>query len=721
MTYACEINVTNTAGKIPNNILYLLVPRRKPLEQLDNLINELPSALRRSVDVVVLRAHPVEARRLLKEEQLLQLLQHRFEGRPIWIVYLDGKRIGLKTLTSSAPLPTGESRTSLLKALREAEISGLLQLPGVVLEKTSDYHYEGPSGIHYESFLRIGNSLLSVQALDAIAFWLIQHVKNHDVICFDSPTMLSAGYYLNNYLQEFKGRRAQKLLQVVCLQSYKDTKEAIISTVSDCVPDITSAKVLFVCSVNSRGVLTERMVSTLKSVKAAAITSIALFEAPIRNSLTKDIFCRIDDSFAGMVPCKLCAEGNPTIGIDPKTFQLDISANIRKVFLRRQDATDPFAFLSAYGGSHSVTIHKNQIDQSRHHMIHVDVGALLKTSRFNEKLKETVLSFGQKPDLVLCTSHDAASNLARAVADILGGVKLLQCDESQLLELDWQQKEALNAARNVLLVDDVTITGNRLRGYKQFLARGKFVRAGTVLKCLIGVARTASSKTLKMIADMFHSPDNFKCVEKLLLPDWGKKMCPWCKESELITRHRAFLQGSEPMQLRAGRLANVREGMRDSLFLHWDAETPDAWRLGPESVFGDDKFESLSQAEVFLGVAGTLQVLRDKGDLHENFNVPTCRVLDPEAFLVGRYYAPIICASIFRASNMHDLRSAAVDKSLEAQLGSNLASLAELPLRGEMLFGMAQGKLPKASCVNQDYLSSSEEGISAFFRRILDM
>jgi pyrimidine operon attenuation protein/uracil phosphoribosyltransferase len=82
-------------------------------------------------------------------------------------------------------------------------------------------------------------------------------------------------------------------------------------------------------------------------------------------------------------------------------------------------------------------------------------------------------------------------------------------------------------AGDIVIVDDVVITGRRIEGFRQqliALRRHAGLSGDVNLGCLIGVARPRDARALQGSADFVHhrtgSHHSFAAVETLFLPNW---------------------------------------------------------------------------------------------------------------------------------------------------------------------------------------------------------
>jgi hypothetical protein len=302
----------------------------------------------------------------------------------------------------------------------------------------------------------------------------------------------------------------------------------------------------------------------------------------------------------------------------------------------------------------------------------------------------------------LSPRHPDATELSEKVIEFLGGdITHVRCEEDDIRALRGNNDAKLREARAILLIDDVTITGKRLDGYKNaLLSKGYTTIKTKKLLCLVGVARPSDFNKLTGIKRMF-SRDNieyFDSVETILLPDWGKKQetdnradCPWCWEFRQLEAIDAATHRSKQIRDRYDLLKNTEDGIQHSPFLPWTETKDYRFLLGPGSNFGDN----LTDVELFAAVASTLQYLRNEGILYETYNPPVAKVLNPYRFLRAGYHDPIIRAAVLRAAKVHDFRSGITDVELLEILNDLYSMPPDAPLMSEITLAMAQSKLPK--------------------------
>jgi hypothetical protein len=253
----------------------------------------------------------------------------------------------------------------------------------------------------------------------------------------------------------------------------------------------------------------------------------------------------------------------------------------------------------------------------------------------------------------------------------------------------------------LLLIDDVVITGTRLRRYLNNLGPLFEAIPGLQIVYLVGIARPEHRDALTSIPQMLRGRGVFKAVEKIVLPHWGQNHCPWCRELEALEALRkggASLTGS--LRDRYKLLRNTERGIRgDDALLSWEGTSMKGL---PCSVFGDGCL-----TEMFLSVAASLQALRNEGRLDEEFRPPLAKVLHPTDTFEQRFFEYRIQLLILRGCKPHDLNTPLVQRDLNAMLSRRLAGDREpserepcrvngevREQRAELVLAAAQGKLP---------------------------
>ena len=311
------------------------------------------------------------------------------------------------------------------------------------------------------------------------------------------------------------------------------------------------------------------------------------------------------------------------------------------------------------------------------------------------------------------------------VAGELGVTDVLECDEGELSGLACKKKRMLLASRRICVVDDVVISGARVFGYRTAInaIRRRHGGAECDLYFLVGVARPRSEKALMGVSDIVHhttQEPRFLSVECLFLPSWDEFECRWCAERETLDKLPPDIRNGAVIRKRLEILRN-RDGLVENLFLPWTGEeqgqrieTQDGcpnddgqqerrfWDLGPGSVFG-----TVQDADLAVSVAASIQRMRsmrrrpngtwEESKLDEAFQSPVAKILDPRFYLAGRYYEPVIVASILRATKAHDVRSPGDDSELRSRVEIVASAETSTELHGELMLAAALRQLPRVS------------------------
>jgi hypothetical protein len=698
-------------------VLFVSVPRRISKQELDSQLKALHSQWLRASQIVVLRLHSPQAAELLNDEDAAAALDRRFEGLPILVAHLGSDRaIELTPLGEAAPEDFDRDR--LIEALRSAELDSWLKRPGVVFPANDDFHYEGPNGCRYESFMRIGTAIQGSEMLDAVAFWLQPYLEGNPIVVLDAWTIISVALNLNRYAMQ-SGPPCEPVADVECLGAYDEDPEKLrlrLAVILGRSPG-EQPPVLLVSSVVSMGNLHKQLEGLISGAGFDELRSVALYGGA---DSAGTVFCRPQEVGRYWRPDEECPLATPTVPIAPSTYLVEVSTKPKFSRIQKVHAEKAWGFFDRYRDGDFLSVHRDEHAGERHHLIHLDVQRLAGHPKFIESLNSQL---DQLPefDVVLAPQHPAAIDLAWKAKDRLGS-ELIVADESELSDLPEDDKKKLRDAARILLVDDVVISGTRLLGYRNFLRRCDYVSAEnpSEIHLLTGVARVDDNVKLRGIADMVDKPDRFHPVESLLLPDWYGAECPWCWELRQLEELGDEPTLPEEVEKRWDALRDKGRGLRDSLFIPWVREATDplpvsAWKLGDGSVF-----HAKSQVELFAAVASAVQSLRAAGDLTEQHRYPLAQVLEPYSWLSGRYYDSVIVAAILRSTRRHDLRTAQIDSELR-KLTADRSKIQDL--RGELLMAAARGHLPIGTdfAVNSDLLSDpqADQGFADLMREAL--
>lgn len=670
-------------------VLYVPVPRWLQLDEIEPALDTMKAEWRRSAQAIVLRIHRPHACVLASDQRLIDALGRRFEGRPILLCTLDDE--GKTSTTSLTPAPqfaVGE----LHQRLARGELDALLTRPGVLLPANDDFHYEGPNGQRYESFIRVGTALQGPDVLESLAFWLVPLLGGRPVVVLDSWTIISIGYALSRYVAD-SGLPDLIPHSVETPTNYDSDNARLEARLKACCRVSPEIPVLVVSSVSSTGRQHDRLIAACRGAGFGEVRDIVLYGSPERHHVISP-----QESVGRYWTPKTCPLKTPAVPIAKSTYLLEAVVLPARSRIALPNAMQAWSFFDRYKGTDCLSVHRDQSPGDRHHTVYLEVLDLVDHPEFRKALGARLAALGSTDIVVVCPHHPAAIELASVVRSELGCERII-CDEDQLHRLDGTKREILAGARRILIVDDVVITGARLRGYRQHLLDTGFLGGDSPpeIHLLVGVARVDDNTRIRGIADMVDDPGHFHPVETVLLPHWDDSDCPWCFELALLRSSRdPEAPHSETLAERFYALTDTQHGLHKNLFLPWGRQatnwgTP-RWELGPGSIFHTD-----TEGELYAAVASAVQSLRAAGDLRETFAPPLSKVLDPIYWMDGRYYDAILTACLLRSTRRHDLRATPVDAELIRGLDSRLADSQFRPLRAELLLASGRGHLPTPS------------------------
>jgi hypothetical protein len=671
------------------SVLYVPVPRRISVRELDSQLKAIQSKWLRAGQLVVLRLHHPFATELLEDDLATDILRRRLEDLPVAAAYLGSDRSVQLTPVIDGPAPAYDPG-QLTEAVRFAELHSWLDQPGVVLPPNDDFHYEGPNGYRYESFMRVGTAIQSMETLDGTSFWLQPHLQGSPIVVLDAWTINSVALNLGRYASHC-GPPCKPIADLECLGAYDEDMERLklrLETAYRRLEPETPA--LLVSSVVSQGNLHRQLESLLEEVGFEHTRSVALYGS---EDFSGTAFCRPAEIGRYYREDDLDCPESEAIPIAPSTYLVEVAIKPNKEKISKTQAKRAWEFFDNYQGGDYFTVHRNEPGGERHHMIHVDVARMMPAPRFKRRLNEELDELrALSPDVILAPKHAAAAALATEASRHLG-IERIPASETELPHLDESYRQKLRKAEDILIVDDVVISGARLLGYRNFLRRCDCFNEERPprIHLLAGLARVPNNRTIDGIEDMVDERSRFHQVETLLLPDWGKSECPWCWELRQLERFGHTLPQTDRLMQRWRRL-KAKEGLEDSLFLPWLTEGKDTlpvsvWELGEGSVF-----HAKSEIDLFVAVASVVQSMRNSEELSERQMFPVGRVLDPASWLTGRYYDSVIPAAILRATRRHDIRAPEIELELVKGMAPRFSNHDDL--RGEMLLAMARRQLP---------------------------
>lgn len=650
------------------------------------------------------------------DDDVLDDVEGRIRGVPLYIVSLGLSGHELKHVRGPRldldPLET-------LGGLRQADVTSMLLHAGVHLPFDPAVHYEAPGGGHYSAFLRAGFSLRSMEDLDRVSFWLEPHVRGCTHVLVDHWSMIGLAYHVLGYTSR-RGARADADFKVETLHRYTEGDQLAVR-LSRNFRGSGSTGVALV-SVTSTGYLAREVMAPALSKAGHIEPRIIALAQPVNAPSEVQHLAKLPEVFAPeAAECARCSEGvDVLIPIQRDSYLLALSAYSSQTAIKAVDAAQGRALLAEYGGVGAFSVHRTH-DDGRHHAYYANVEPMLDLPVFTEHLEERLTQLPSELDLVVAPDLPAARRLAELVAERVSIGRVVHADERELLS-DVAAGDAIASADNILYLDDVVITGRRLLGYRRSiitaLRRRDEADRELALWALVALARPRSRRSYVGIKDIVHhqkSAPRFFAVEHLLLPNWDSSQCPWCREERVLRALEADGLESAHVRRRIEHLAS-QGGLPEPLYFDWpngsgverveEEPTPellerygkdDVWTLRQGSVFGD-----VQGADLATSVAAAVQELRSsigadgkerRSDLDDQFRSPISKVLDPDLYIAGRFYEPVLVAAILRASRPHDLNPPGQQDLQDALVRELRAGGSSSILIGEILLKIAAGDI----------------------------
>ena len=553
----------------------------------------------------------------------------------------------------------------MLNGIREREFQHYANNSGALLSAREGFVYQAPSGHHVRQFLRVGNIQKSRQALDAVFFWMLPFLKDCRAIVTDTWSISSLALNAARLLERYqRGMRCR----VEMLPTYFDggpksrfDAEALLGHAWQ-----GDGPLLVLFSAVRSGRSLERLQEVFEKI------------APAEKIRYLTLYSLLDESS----PVKaLCAElrgfetvprEGTVITIDPSSF-FPVTARDKPLLIRKVNSNSNRPFFRYYKGLEAVRIHRNVYDSHgqklRHHAFDIAVESLLTKPRFLRRFHQKLRGL-QQPSIVVVPPHEAG-NLLRE--ETIKFFKATNGQSPQLIahpDLDPQDRSlkeifaGTNAQTEILILDDVSTTGQRLSRFQVHLRAWNF--RGHV-SYLVGVARPddeqAWSERVQNLRPREHGRQNdVEYVEKIVLPNWREDECPWCMEyrwlSEMMQTGRLCGTSFDLALVRQQLLeaAADGEGLIDEVL--WIPPGQPRPTITRESIFLPHT--GAAEADVVASVAGAIQRMRTdrKEKLRLSADFPQPRLLSPRNYLgpSPRFNDLILGMAVLRSARRSELR-----------------------------------------------------------------
>lgn len=617
-------------------------------------------------------------------------LTKRAPHASIHVLFSDHYKIMLSANINPAiddKLSTNASKEKCIRWLQDKELYTYIKQSSALFQARPQFVYRAPSQRHVNMFLRVGSVQRNRQVIDAFFFWMLPYLKGRDAILTDtwsiSSTALNTGRLLERYWTHLdkaktKGDAIHRLCHVDMLSSYPDELLLVTPETRDALRRVCeegARSVLVILSAVATGnslALLHELVSQVQH-KEDEFSFLALYRLDATQTIP--YLCDLSAGISNMkfTPIANADIGNRTvIEIDRSTY-FPLSVKETPLLISESHAAPAKDFFTHYRNASIISLHRNAVDLSnqihRHHGIYIDVEAMLNHSRFKERLIAEIVALPAPPLVIITPPHKAGTIFAEAVAKELERRWERSVDvlvHPDLRFLSDQKPDQLKKAQSdsvVLIVDDVSVTGQRLSRYQQSLRELGY--PGQIIY-MLGVARPESDKSwsrrVKQLT--FRSgglkPHTVLCLEKVIMPDWDHNACPWCVESRGLTQ--LIQQGRLDSEIRATAVTRLMEleksgqkGLIDTAI--WRPKNAKSIQLTDNSIFIDVKTGPATEADVIASVAAALQQMRITKNEDNRLEVtyPHVSVLDTENYFGTRFNDDLLRLAIVRTAKAPEL------------------------------------------------------------------
>ena len=537
--------------------------------------------------------------------------------------------------------------------------------------------FELPSGLYTKLFYRVGNIQSSPGILDDIFYFLYSDIYGIRAIVCDTWSISTLCHHIAHRLRDRyesadpldTSERENHRVLVRFLDQYIIDESATATEFESVAWELLQKSKIPILVLFSA-------VFTGLSWKAAENASLAAFKRsrvggrvtrPFRKIAVVKLSERAD--VGALTRClteQVSIQDTDTkhiIPINKKTYFPNYISSIEKSILPFVDEYREFYL--RYAGTGVFSLHRQSTslkDRIRHNTFHVDMEKMFETSAFQVSLKNKLFEI-RRPEYVFFLNTKANNRLYELVRETYQGESITAISAANWEELAQRVPKDARKSRlsdRVWVLESVSITGGTLGVYAKWV-RDTF--ENQPITYLIGLNRPDSRKqpeaVLRNLTGTADGTHNFIVIETVVIPNWGKEKCPWCRERAMIMNLKPAGNGEidQFFNARAGVL-DGRELVNNCFLV--DSNFSESYRnifaFGRDSYFFDLKQcpnrENVSEADVICCVATTAELWRA-----QNRNLPfrtevatTPRNRLSETSIIGptAFTDPILRASIWR-------------------------------------------------------------------------
>jgi hypothetical protein len=656
---------------------------------------------------------------------------NRYSGVDIRILYSHdyqhriSENLNSPTGEAACPMELSEAE-KLIGVIRGAEIDFLVETGKCKLPPLDGQFYKVPSGRYVRSFLRVGSLQTSRAAIDAIFFWLIPSLRQCIGVITDTWSISSIAQNISRRLVDYSGEPGFPC-PIEMLGDYHSERDsyghnaaAIVEHFLKRIPGGARSDgiVLILISATHTGSLVDILRQHLKDrdVRSDQVKYISVFKlAP-----ASEIDCLRDysnDPDYRPLGADLTDDARANaIVIDGTAYFPTAEMDIENT--KTKQALQPYSdFAHRYKDVRFARTHVTDTvsdpSRQRHHAVWLDVAEVVSHDVFIERFIQRLDQLSPLPSVIIIPEHDTARSLANITKkhyaqrshylDIIEHNDLRLAADFLAADQDVSSKlESLGISDSILILDDVFITGLRISSYQKNLRDIGF--QGT-MHYLVAIGRPSNRKHWRAHRSSFllargdssnaqgKSPEknSFDYVEFLVLPNWSRDQCPWCRESTLQKEFPQYVFGKPEADY------DQPAGFDSAIFSTPPQTQQNDFHLRGGSLFGP---EGMPQASVFCLVAGLIQTLRtervdDAPCLGSNHYLMA--VILGQSVYSTNYTDSILIASIFKAVKATELvyRNRTTESERTTNIWNFMSNNTNSGLISEFLIAALDNKFPQ--------------------------
>lgn len=512
-----------------------------------------------------------------------------------------------------------ELDTNTVASIRQQDLHRIIDSARsrCVICATTGHHFELPSGAHASQFLRLAEAFVDMEAVDRIAYWVgldicsAQKPLQGDkpiALVVDHPSMLILGARVQ--------RLVARPMSVFCFPTYPSDMETrtaafrLLDRVKAAHPDV-----FVLIGVASTGRLAKTITGWSEEKGFTDVSTSILYGLHAVDGHRVLCDLKLPDyvhQVSGEA-CDLCERGGVAIAIQASSYMIGYGPS-ESIALPPPFFDTQKLFLEKWGGvDGALRVHFDDPNEAtaRHHAFYINVGTLLDKSEFVAEMVAHLDNVKTKADAIVVPDHPTANRIGQILHEALR-IPVVVLDH-KLLNGECQDA-ALQAAKTLLVVDDIFITGSRFDIINRFLRERASTHAPETkaVHFFTLLATPASDNQYKARVKGLTRNHGWSAeishLYEFPLPNWHRPDdCPWCTEKQALSLIAKAAGGlDDALSERLAALGSHSSGLTTEPYFLVDQNQP-LPALGAQSaVMG----LGVGQLQILFACASAFQQLR---------------------------------------------------------------------------------------------------------------